>query len=416
VSLPVTSGDLSVGSHFPDAVSNTLYEFDGSYVLAEQMDPGAGYWLNLSSAGLVTFDGDALPSMSMPLFSGWNLVGALGSETVIEDPDGLIVSGGIFGFDGGYVQAEQLSPGQGYWVASSGDGSVTLTQGASVAGGEGLMGDDLSHLLEGQGFHELQFSTGQGIPLHPLYIQAQTAATKDGGALQSRQALQSAQALHSTSELQSAHPLLFALPPVPPSGAPDVRFDDNRYVASTEHPRVWIRQVHPGMTLTLRSPIVVDHEVGKNGYVGEPVAVNGQVNFKIRFYADANQSNVLQEYLLTPETPIAVPEQAVLAQFLPAEHHSKDPLSTLEQPELLGNYPNPFNPTTTISYRLPADTQVTLEIYSLLGKRIQTLIETRQSAGSYQIPFDAGNLASGIYLYRLTAGTSSVTRRMILVK
>jgi hypothetical protein len=82
----------------------------------------------------------------------------------------------------------------------------------------------------------------------------------------------------------------------------------------------------------------------------------------------------------------------------------------------LGNYPNPFNPTTTISYRLPADTQVTLEIYSLLGKRIQTLIETRQSAGSYQIPFDAGNLASGIYLYRLTAGTSSVTRRMILVK
>ena len=399
VSLPVASDDPSAGTHFPDAVSNTLYEFDGSYVLAEQMDPGAGYWLNLSSAGLVTFDGDALPAMSMPLFSGWNLVGALGSETVIEDPDGLIVTGGIFGFDGGYVQAEQLSPGQGYWVASSGNGSVTLTQGASVAGGKSLIGDDLSHLLDGQGYHELQFSTGQGIPLHPLYIRAQAAAPEDGGALQSAQALQSA------SELQSAHPLLFALPPVPPSGVPDVRFDDNRYLTNTDHPRIWIRQVHPGMTLTLRTPSPM-------GNADE----NAQENYKIRFYADANQSNVLQECLLPPEAPIAVPEQAVLAQVLPTEHQSKDPLSTLEQPELLGNYPNPFNPSTTISYRLPADTQVTLEIYSLLGKRIQTLIDTRQSAGSYQVPFDAGNLASGIYLYRLTAGTTSVTRRMILVK
>jgi hypothetical protein len=92
----------------------------------------------------------------------------------------------------------------------------------------------------------------------------------------------------------------------------------------------------------------------------------------------------------------------------------------------LGNYPNPFNPSTTISYRLPADTQVTLEIFNLLGKRVRTLVDTRQQAGTYQVFFDAGSLASGIYLYRLTtgaaatgtraSGATSVSRRMILVK
>ena len=80
------------------------------------------------------------------------------------------------------------------------------------------------------------------------------------------------------------------------------------------------------------------------------------------------------------------------------------------------NYPNPFNPTTTIRYELPQASDVRLDIYSIEGRQITTLQNASQPAGQYSVTFDASNLASGIYLYRLQAGNAVFTKRMILVK
>ncbi len=85
------------------------------------------------------------------------------------------------------------------------------------------------------------------------------------------------------------------------------------------------------------------------------------------------------------------------------------------------NYPNPFNPATQIQYALSQRADVRLTVYDLLGRTIQTLVQTEQPAGSYSVQWDGHNAAgaavpSGIYLYRLDAGTSSLTRRMLLVK
>jgi hypothetical protein len=84
--------------------------------------------------------------------------------------------------------------------------------------------------------------------------------------------------------------------------------------------------------------------------------------------------------------------------------------------ELNQNYPNPFNPSTTFRYSLPVDTHVSLEIYNLLGQRIETLIDDDQSAGYKSITWDASEYASGIYFYRLTAGNKVFTKRMTLTK
>jgi hypothetical protein len=80
------------------------------------------------------------------------------------------------------------------------------------------------------------------------------------------------------------------------------------------------------------------------------------------------------------------------------------------------NYPNPFSPTTTINFQLPASGFVTLKIYNVLGREITTLVNDKQAAGSHSVKFDAANLPSGVYFYRLTSGNSSVVRKLVLVK
>ncbi|MFQ3597053.1 MAG: T9SS type A sorting domain-containing protein [Chloroherpetonaceae bacterium] len=86
--------------------------------------------------------------------------------------------------------------------------------------------------------------------------------------------------------------------------------------------------------------------------------------------------------------------------------------------ELAQNYPNPFNPTTTFTYRLSAASDVRLEVFDVLGRKVATLVQTRQSAGAYRLIFNAAqfNLSSGLYFYRLTVGTQSEMRKMILAK
>jgi len=80
------------------------------------------------------------------------------------------------------------------------------------------------------------------------------------------------------------------------------------------------------------------------------------------------------------------------------------------------NYPNPFNPTTQISFVLPQREHVNLEVYNILGQRVTTLLNKEMPPGQHAVQFDAGELASGIYLYRLKVGDFQETRRMVFLK
>ena len=98
--------------------------------------------------------------------------------------------------------------------------------------------------------------------------------------------------------------------------------------------------------------------------------------------------------------------------------------------ELFQNYPNPFNPTTKIKYTVPANSNeyiksnkldlnrntVTLKVYDILGKEIKTLVNQKQNPGIYEINFDALNLTSGVYFYKLTSGSFSSIKKMILLR
>ena len=80
------------------------------------------------------------------------------------------------------------------------------------------------------------------------------------------------------------------------------------------------------------------------------------------------------------------------------------------------NNPNPFNPTTTITYTVPQIAFINLEVYDVLGKTITSLVNEQKTAGSYKVTFDASSLPSGSYFYRLSAGNYIIIKKMMLVK
>ena len=83
---------------------------------------------------------------------------------------------------------------------------------------------------------------------------------------------------------------------------------------------------------------------------------------------------------------------------------------------LAQNYPNPFNPQTTIRYDVPEATPVRLAVYDMLGREVDVLVDRHHTAGTYEAVFEASRLPSGVYVYRLDAGSFTQTRRMLLLK
>jgi hypothetical protein len=86
------------------------------------------------------------------------------------------------------------------------------------------------------------------------------------------------------------------------------------------------------------------------------------------------------------------------------------------QVQLHAAWPNPFNPSARIAYELNGPTQVTLEVFDVLGRRLAILDSGYRTAGHYEVTFDAVGYPSGTYLYRLQAGGLSKTRTMVLMK
>lgn len=96
-----------------------------------------------------------------------------------------------------------------------------------------------------------------------------------------------------------------------------------------------------------------------------------------------------------------------------------DDISDLNIPqhfELLQNYPNPFNPTTTIKFTLPEEGFVNLTVYNMLGQNVKKLVSEFRKAGYHEVQFNASNLSSGFYIYRIKSGKFTSTKKMLLIK
>jgi len=105
------------------------------------------------------------------------------------------------------------------------------------------------------------------------------------------------------------------------------------------------------------------------------------------------------------------------------EHFNTDPIekskTTFQQTEdykLFQNFPNPFNPSTKISYKIKKEGNVSLSVFNLVGQEISVLVNEKQSAGNYEVEFDASELTTGVYLYKLQINGFTSVKRMTVIK
>ncbi|MDZ7317409.1 MAG: T9SS type A sorting domain-containing protein, partial [candidate division KSB1 bacterium] len=95
---------------------------------------------------------------------------------------------------------------------------------------------------------------------------------------------------------------------------------------------------------------------------------------------------------------------------------SDQPAQLVTDYELKQNYPNPFNPSTTIEFALPKDGKVKLVVYDVLGRQVASLIDAKLEAGIHSVSFNAADLPSGVYFYRLQTNEKTLTQKMMLIK
>lgn len=126
--LDVENSDYSV--LFPDAVSGTLYSYNGNYVSETNLNMGTGYWLRFPESVFPQITGYPITEISIDLLEGWNIIAGLTGTTLvneIQDPNGIIIEGTIYGYDSGFQSASELSPGQGYWVKTYESGTIFIS-------------------------------------------------------------------------------------------------------------------------------------------------------------------------------------------------------------------------------------------------------------------------------------------------
>ncbi|KAA3615242.1 MAG: T9SS C-terminal target domain-containing protein [Calditrichaeota bacterium] len=156
-----------------------------------------------------------------------------------------------------------------------------------------------------------------------------------------------------------------------------------------------------------QNPLLIENDIGQVQLMQNSPCIDSGTNFFLW------EEDTLINLLSSEYNSIAPDMGAIESDFA---SRLLDVISYSFDYKVNQNYPNPFNPETFISYQIPIKTKVELSIYNILGQKIKTLVNQKQSAGKHKIKFDASGLSSGVYFYKLTTIDFTQSKKMLVFK
>ena len=341
-----------------------VFKYTGGYTPITSATPGEGYWMK--NAGAQTYNtGDEWPAGGIQIvphnpinaLAGWNLIGGyentITTSGLTTTPPGLI-DGPVYEYSGGYNIADNLVAGYGYWIKLSGDGQINLS---------GTLTKESCEIEKwfNEDWGKIILTDASGINYTLYAVKGDSPDCKVGVDLNE-----------------------YELPPAPPEGMFDIRFESGRIAEDIKSSVKTIDMSGITYPLTVKAEnidIRLMDETGKT------------VNVNLKKGEDVVISDATIQKLM------------VSSELIPDVY-------SLEQ-----NYPNPFNPSTIIEFSLPEEvSSVTLSIYNVLGEKVAELVNTSLIAGKYSYQWNAKDVATGMYIYELRTDKFVSVKKMVLIK
>ncbi|GJQ64525.1 MAG: hypothetical protein SCALA702_35780 [Melioribacteraceae bacterium] len=351
------------------------------------------------------------------VMAGWNIVSVpLMADDMATTSIFANATSSAFAFDNGYVTADNLMNGYGYWIkydatetitveGMSPEGNIAIVEGWNLIGPfdteltsanlttdpagiitSSFFGYDGAYqtadmLYPGMGYWVKASGAGE-ILVDPVAAKKSPRQTETVNADWARLTVTDAKGKMTTLYIAEEDVQGYDLPPVPPVGAYDVRFSTGTYAAS----------LTSAQTVNLNSVVY-------------PVTVRIDG-------ADVKVSDVMGGSLFNANLKDG--EQVVISDEIGNLSVANHEIPT--EFNLAQNYPNPFNPATTIKFSLPADSKVVLKVYNTLGEEVATILNNVMEAGYHEVNFNAVNFTSGVYFYTIEAGEFTSVKKMVLLK
>ena len=216
LSLPLQIPNAYYQTIFPNSIENTLFGWNGAYTTPDTMKIGSGYWLKFPDLENVGIQGTELNSVNIDLVQGWNMIGGINCDIAsmnISDPEGIIIAGTLFGWEGTYTSSDTLKPGNGYWMRTNNAGTIIIdcsTKNSLAKKGKKkkLLISDLSD------FSRIKLTDATGMSQKLFF----------GKKLEEGLSLES-----------------YSMPPLPPPGLFDARFEGDYRLSESENVVVLIQ-------------------------------------------------------------------------------------------------------------------------------------------------------------------------------
>jgi len=414
-SLPLAPNNSSTSSIFGDGSYVYGYRQDSGYVQPTTLALGKGYWLGLLSPTSWFVEGTATESDSLvqPLTMGYSVIGSNYVRPVTKESMSLINAGTEYSYinassaglivnalyqytSTGYADADTLRPFSGSWIATLQNGVQLVQKPTSTT-----------------------IAPPTNNRMVPQLTKSKSVAATSYWSLSIQVANGS-----STDKIFSV-----GVEPLSTNGF-DAKYDAPRPPRNPGANYLELYTIHTGGNYPafLGTKYAKDFrdstgaswnftvESSKNGTITlswDKSQLTGMTS-KIILVDNGNGQSIdmstVNTYAFTYSSPHSFSINGTTTKV------GMDGASLPTVYALMQNYPNPFNPSTKISYQLPVKTLVTLKVYDIIGREVAALVNEQQNAGIYDVTFDGSRLASGVYFYRIQAGTFTQTKKFVLLK